>query len=197
MGKRIIQQRRGRGTNTYKAKKTSFIYRLKYPKNIEGEGIVQKLINSSAHTAPLAKIKYKEGIFYIPAFQNMIESQKIIFNKEIKEGNILELKDIPVKTKIYCVESRPGDGGVFIKTAGSSGFVSRVVGEEIFVLMPSKKEKKFNKKCRAVIGTISGAGRLEKPVIKAGKMFYIKRAKNKLYPRTSALKMNVIDHPFG
>ena len=64
-------------------------------------------------------------------------------------------------------------------------------------MLPSKKEKAFNSKCRAVIGQIAGHGRLEKPVVKAGKMHYIKKIKNKLWPRTSALKMNAIDHPFG
>ena len=63
--------------------------------------------------------------------------------------------------------------------------------------MPSKKEKKFNANCRAVIGVIAGEGRLDKPVVKAGKQFYIKKAKSKLWPRTGAFKMNAIDHPFG
>jgi large subunit ribosomal protein L2 len=63
--------------------------------------------------------------------------------------------------------------------------------------MPSKKEKKFNKNCRAIIGVVAGHGRLEKPILKAGKQFYIKKAKSKLWPRTSPIKMNAIDHPFG
>ena len=69
--------------------------------------------------------------------------------------------------------------------------------KKIFVLMPSKKEKEFNPNCRAIVGTIAGAGRLDKPLVKAGKNFYIKKARNKLWPRTSAVKMNAIDHPFG
>jgi ribosomal protein L2 len=38
---------------------------------------------------------------------------------------------------------------------------------------------------------------MEKPIVKAGKQYHIKKAKSKLWPRTSAVKMNVIDHPFG
>jgi len=198
MGKRIIQQRRGRGTHTYRVNKKTFRYRLKYPKKAEGEAKVIKLFSSGAHTAPLAKIGYNDGSFYIPAFKGMVEGQKIMIGgKEVKEGNILELENIPVKTKIYNIESHPRDGGVFIKTAGNSAEISRVVGGEIFVLMPSKKEKKFHPKCRATIGVIAGAGRLDKPIVKAGKQFYIKKTKSKLWPRTSAVKMNAIDHPFG
>ncbi|MBL7059013.1 50S ribosomal protein L2 [Candidatus Pacearchaeota archaeon] len=197
MGKRIIQQARGHGSSTYRVRKKAFRYLLRYPKHLEGEGIVIKLLDSAAHTAPLAKIKYDKGTFYMPAFKNMYEGQTISFSKEIKKGNIVKLKDIPLKTKIYNIESRPGDGGKFIKTGGSSAMVNKVIGEEVFILMPSKKEKKFHKNCRAVIGAAAGAGRLDKPVVKAGKKFHIKKSKSKLWPRTSAVKMNAIDHPFG
>lgn len=197
MGKRIITQRRGRGSSTYRVSKRAFRYKIQYPKNLSGEGEVIKLINSSAHTAPLAKIKYDKETFYIPAFEGMLEGQKISFGKEIKEGNIVKLENIPVKTQIYCIESRSGDGGKLIKAGGNSAILNRHVGEEIFIVMPSKKEKKLAKDCRAIIGRIAGHGRLEKPVVKAGKKFYIKKAKSKLWPRTSAVKMNAIDHPFG
>tara|TARA_Y100000310_G_C20649240_1_gene798440 strand:+ start:1246 stop:1938 length:693 start_codon:yes stop_codon:yes gene_type:complete len=196
MGKRIIVQRRGRGTHTYRVNKKAFRFKLQYPKNLLGEGTVVKLFNSSAHSAPLAKIRYSEGSFYAPAFKNMFEGQKISFEK-VGEGSILKLRDIPIKTRINNIESRPGNGGVFIKSAGNFAEVNRKVGDDVFVVMPSKKEKKFNPNCRASIGVIAGAGRLDKPIVKAGKQYHIKKAKSKLWPRTSAVKMNAIDHPFG
>lgn len=198
MGKRIITQRRGRGTSTYRVNKKSFRYKLQFPKKLEGEGEIVKLFNSSAHSAPLAKIKYSKGTFYIPAFEKMVEGEKIQFEgKEIKNGDILKLEKVPVKTKVYCIESKPGDGGKFIKAGGNSATVNRIVGKDIFILMPSKKEKKFNGNCRAVVGNIAGHGRLDKPILKAGKKFHLKKSKSKLWPRTSAVKMNAIDHPFG
>lgn len=198
MAKRIIQQRRGRGTSTYRVSKKAFRYKVQYPKNLSGEGIVIKLFNSGAHTAPLAKIKYSKGIFYLPAFKGMIEGQKInLEGKEIKEGNILKLKDIPLKTLIYNIESRPGDGGVFIKSAGNAAEINKIIGSQIFIVMPSKKERKFHENCRATIGVVAGSGRLDKPIVKAGKQFHIKKTKSKLWPRTSPIKMNAIDHPFG
>lgn len=198
MGKRIIQQRRGRGTLTYRVTKRAFIYKVRYPPNINGEGMVAELLDSRAHSAPLAKIKYSKGIFYIPAFKGMVEGQTINLNtKEIKDGNIVELQNIPVKTPIYCIESRPGDGGKFIKSSGNSAEITKLIGKLICVLMPSKKEKLLNGKCRAIIGITAGQGRLDKPIVKAGKMHYMQKTKNKLWPRTSAIKMNVVDHPFG
>jgi len=198
MGKRIIQQRRGRGTRSYKVNRRVYRFRLQYPRSLEGEGVVSSLFNSAAHSAPMAKIKYSGGFFYIPAFKGMIEGQTIKFGgNEIKDGNILRLKDIPIKTRIYCIESNPGDGGIFIRTGGNYAEVNKIIGKDIYILMPSKQEKKFNQNCRAIIGVIAGAGRFDKPVVKAGKKFFIKKAKSKLWPRTSAVKMNVIDHPFG
>jgi large subunit ribosomal protein L2 len=198
MAKRIISQARGHGSGTYRVRRKAFSIRLKYPIQLSGEGTVLKLVNSPGHTAPLAKIKSDKGIFFMPAFREMVEGQKISFdNKEVKHGNIMELGNIPVKTQVYNIESRPGDGGVFVKTSGTSGVVERVIGDNIYVLMPSKKGKTFNKKCRAVIGVVAGAGRLDKPILKAGKMHHMTTAKGKLWPRTSAVKMNAIDHPFG
>jgi len=198
MGKRIITQRRGRGTSTYRVRRKSFKYKIQFPRNLNGEGTVVKLFNSSAHSSPLAKVANSDGSFYIPAFKGMVEGQKINFNKEkIADGSIIQLKNIALKTKIYCIESKPGDGGKFIKSGGNKAVVNKVAGGFVFVLMPSKKEKKFHPNCRAIVGVVAGAGRLDKPIIKAGKQFYIKKTKSKLWPRTSAVKMNAIDHPFG
>jgi len=63
--------------------------------------------------------------------------------------------------------------------------------------MPNKNEITFSGDCRATIGTIAGSGRVLKPFVKAGRMFYKMKARNKLWPRTSAVKMNAVDHPFG
>src|SRR5690606_17350423 len=134
----------GKGSSTYRVSKRAFRFKLQYPPRLNGEGKVVKLFSSAAHSAPLAKIKYDDGTFYIPAFKGMIEGQGVSFgneNLEIKEGNILKLGDIPVKTEVYNIESRPGDGGKLIKTAGSSATVNRVVGDKVFLVLPSKKEK--------------------------------------------------------
>src|SRR3990167_4609382 len=142
MAKRIVSQARGHGSSVYRVRRKAFRFKVKYPSRLSGEGTVIKLVNSPAHTSPLAKISYNNGVFYIPAFKQMVEGQKINFDgKDVNDGNILELGNIPVKTYVYNIESRPGDGGVFIRTAGSSGVVSKIVGNEVYVLMPSKKNQ--------------------------------------------------------
>ena len=195
MGKRIITQRRGRGTHTYRVRKKAFRFKPQYPKNLEGEGTVVKLFDSAAHSSPLAKVTYNEGSFLMHAFKGMFEGQKIKFGGE--KGEIRNVGAIPLKTKVFNIESRPGDGGKFMKSGGNSATISKIVGDDVFVLFPSKKTKKLNKNCRATIGVAAGAGRLDKPIVRAGKQFHIKKSKSKLWPRTSAVKMNAIDHPFG
>jgi|SRR3989344_6472153 len=197
MGKRIISQARGKGSLTYRVRSKAFKYRLQYPKNLSGEGVVVKLLNSAAHSAPLAKIISGEKVFYIPAVNGLFEGQKISFEDSSKPGNIIPLSEIPLRTNIFCIESNPGDGGKFIKSAGNSAFINKKSEGKVSIVFPSKKEKTLNENCRAIIGVIGGHGRLEKPFVKAGRKFHLKRAKNKLWPRTSAVKMNAIDHPFG
>src|SRR4030042_1676426 len=175
MGKRIITQARGHGSFSYRVRRNAYRIKLQYPRELIGEGQVVELVNSPGHSAPLAKIRYEKGMFYIPACKGMIEGQKISFGgNEVKDGNIMKLGDIPIKTFVYDIEERTGDGGILIKPAGSSAAVNRIIGGSVLVLMPSKKEKKFNPKCRAIVGSIAGSGRLDKPLVKAGKNFYIK-----------------------
>src|SRR3989344_5654687 len=71
------------------------------------------------------------------------------------------------------------------------------VGNKILVLMPNRKEIQVSGDCRATIGEIAGSGKKQKPFMQAGKKYLHMKARGKLYPRTSAIKMNAVDHPFG
>src|SRR3989338_7602102 len=188
MGKRIIQRARGHGSMTYRVRKSAFRFKIQYP-TLTGEGIVLKLINSPAHSAPLAKIKVGKEIFYNPAFEGMTEGQKINIGKGINPGDVTTLAELPVGTRIFNIELNPNDGGKIVRTSGSSAIISKSGAERIGVMLPSKKEVLLSGSCRATIGIIAGAGRLEKPIVKAGKMHHMKKARNKLWPRTSAGKM--------
>jgi large subunit ribosomal protein L2 len=199
MGKRIISQARGKGGPTYRARKKAFQYKIGYPIR-EGEAQILKLVHSAGHSAPLMKLMIAKEIFFNPAFNGAYESQKINIGAEAKPqtGNILSIKQIPLGTKVYNIEKNPGDNGKMIRTAGSSATVfKKYPHRKISVLMGNKKEVILNENCKATIGEIAGSGRKLKPFFTAGKKFYKMRAKGKLWPRTSAVKMNAVDHPFG
>lgn len=198
MGKRIISQARGHGSLSYQARKRAFIYKVKYPTHT-GEAEIQNIIHSAAHSAPLLKVKAGSEIFYNPAFNGAQVGQKIQISSEvINVGNIVLLKKIPEGTEIYNIENNPGDGGKMIRTAGSRAILTKQMEHnKVLILMPNKKEISVSGDCRATLGVIAGEGRILKPFIKAGKKWFKMKARNKLWPRTSAVKMNAIDHPFG
>ena len=197
MGKRIISQRRGRASLTYRVRKKAFKHKIEYPQN-EGEAKIIKLFHSAGHSAPLLKISVGKETFFNPAFNGAFEGQEIIINsKEAKSGNVMAIKNVPLGTKVYNIERNPGDGGKMIRTSGSSATVFKKYDKKISVLMPNRKEVQISGDCRVSLGVVAGGGRTLKPLMQAGAVYYKKKARGKLWPRTSAVCMNAIDHPFG
>ncbi len=197
MGKRIIQQRRGKGGHTYKTREKAGKLRPGYISNLDGEFECIKLIPSIGHSVPIAKFINKDGnIFYNFAVDLLYVGQKInLGNNSL--GDIVKLDDLKYGTEIFNIEHNPKDGGKFVRTGGGFATIMAKEGDIVKVMMPSKKTKKFNVNCRATIGRAAGDGRMDKPILKAGKQHYIMKTKSKLWPRVSAVKMNAIDHPFG
>jgi len=197
MGKRIVQQRRGRGSPTYRVRQRASLFRIGYLGSMSGEWEVVKLLSSPGNSAPIAKMINREGkICYNIAANLIYVGQKINIGGN-KSGDITKLGDLKNGTKIFNIENTPKDGGKFVKTGGNFAEITGRTGSLVSVVMPSKQEKKFEADCRATVGRIAGEGRLDKPILKAGKKFFIMKSKSKLWPRTSAIKMNAIDHPFG
>jgi large subunit ribosomal protein L2 len=197
MGKRIIQQRRGKGSLTYQVRKKSFSVKPAYTRDMEGEYAIVKIFANAGHTCPIVKLKGKKGKITLGfAAKGVYEGQKIKFGGN-GIGDINYLGELKNGTEIFNIENIPNDGGRFVRAGGNSAVVSGRKGNLVLITLPSKKVKAFNPRCRATIGETAGQGRLDKPVLKAGKKFFIKKAKSKLWPRTSAVAMNAIDHPFG
>ena len=201
MGKNIISQRRGRGTLRYRSQLHRFKHFFNFPKT-ESQPVLGKIIELTrdvSKSAPLAIIKYENGSkAIIPAPLGVREGTYVTLGLDSPNpGNIMELSQIPDGTNICAIEKLPGSGPIFCRTAGSSARILSKINNEVTIEFPSKKQKRFDDKCRAVIGIISGSGKREKPVLKAGKMHHIMQAKNKLYPVVSGVAMNAVDHPFG
>lgn len=200
MGKRIIQQARGHGSLTYRARKKAFKYSVSYPPlDAEGTGKVLELINSSGYSAPLAKILFQGKVFYNIAANGIVEGQEIKIGRNVppEPGNIAFLGDLPLGTEVFNIETFPGSGGKLVRSSGCCAKITKKE-KEVTLLMPSKKEKKFLPDVRATVGIVAGSGRVEKPFLKAGKKYHKMKARGgKIWPRTSAVKMNAVDHPFG
>lgn len=199
MGKTIIQQARGHGSKTYRVRPSAYRYKISYPLlNVTGKAKIIKLINSPGHSAPLAKVLIGNETFYVPAAQGIVEGQEIeIGSENLANGNITALKYMPFDTKIFNIEIRPGDGGKMVRAGGGFATVLKKEDGKVIIIMSNKREISLNENCRATLGIIAGQGRIMKPIVKAGKKHHMMKARNKLWPRTSAVKMNAVDHPFG
>ncbi len=206
MGKRITQQARGKGSLTFRVRRKAYRYKISYPPiGFEGDAKITKLFNSGGHTCPLVQIEIKldnkKQYFIVPAASGVYEGQNIFIgkkpdNKSPEKGDILKLKDIPQGNKIFNIESIPGNGGKYLRSAGSSAVV--MVKDEKGVEIQIRRRKiKLNENCRAIVGVAAGDGRLIKPLIKAGKKHHLMKSKGRKWHRTSAVKVNAIDHPFG
>lgn len=199
MGKRLIQQRRGRGSSTFRSPGFKNDIRVYIPRDVE-EGKVIGLVHCAQHSAPIAKIKANTGeVVHAIAPEGLKIGDKINYgvNSDPLIGNVLPLKDMPEGTQIFNIESNPGDGGKFVRASGGAAKITVKTDKYIGVKFPSGKIRKFNPDCRACIGVIAGGGRLEKPLLKAGKAFYKFRAKNKVWPIVCGQSMNAVAHPFG
>ena len=197
MGKRIIQQRRGRGGHTYKVRQKAGKVRPGYLSDMAGEFEVVKLTASPGHSVPIAKFMNASGkVFENFATNLLFIGQKINVGGS-KPGDIAKIGDLKNGIKVFNIEHNSKDGGKFVRTGGNAATIMNKIGNVVRVMMPSKKIKKFDVNCRATIGRAAGYGKLDKPILKAGKKFYIVKSKSKLWPRVSAVKMNAIDHPFG
>ena len=197
MGKRLITQRRGRGGSQYRSPSHRHVDDVRLPAFNNGSGIITDLIHAPGRTSPLAEVDFDGKKDYLLAVEGTKVGQELTVGKgEIVPGNIMTLMDIPEGTPIHNIESLPGDGGKYAKTAGTSASViSR--GDKVVVLMPSGVLKEFNPNCRAAIGVVAGGGRDDKPFAKAGKKHHTLRSRSKAYFKVSGVAMNPVDHPHG
>jgi large subunit ribosomal protein L2 len=203
LGKRTLVRRRGRGGKQFRAITVGKIAPAKYPNfklNEHHSGTVIDIVHERGRDAPLAKVRFDNDTFcYFPA----PEGTSVGSNVEVgvrataTRRNILSLESIPDGTLICNIEKNPGDGGKLIKSAGSSALVFAHGTEGVTIKFPSGKFLIVNPRCRAMIGVIAGAGRKEKPFLKAGNRAKYMQAHGRLYPTVRGIAQAAVYHPHG
>jgi large subunit ribosomal protein L2 len=205
MGKRIKVQRRGRGSPTFRGPKKLRKGAIKHPSRVVSQdqplkGKILDFQHERGRSAPLAKIHYTNGVkAYMIAPEGLAVGGEIVIGQssDIAIGNTTTIGNIPEGTYIYNIESQPGDGGKFVRAGGTYATIVTRDSKKVMVKMPSGKTKNFKPECRATIGIVGGAGRVEKPFVKAGNKFYHMRAKHVKYPGTRGVAMVAASHPHG
>jgi len=148
----------------------------------------------------MVAIKLETGeTYYSVVPEGVYEGQPTQIGAEasVEIGNVLPLGKIPEGTMVCNIELSPGDGGKMVRSSGAYATVVAHTPEGTIVKLPSKRTKYVNDICRATIGVISGAGRVEKPFLKAGTKFHLMKAKGHMYPRTRGRAMIAASHPYG
>ena len=206
MGKRIRVQRRGRGTSVFRASTHKRVAPVKYPSVSVTEqkkfvnGKVKSILHDPGRGSPMVAVKLETGeTYYSVVPEGVYEGQPTQIGDEasVEIGNVLPIGKIPEGTMICNIELSPGDGGKMVRSSGAYATIISHSPDGTIVKLPSKQTKYVNDICRATVGVISGAGRIEKPFLKAGAKFHLMKAKGHLYPRTRGVAMIAACHPYG
>jgi large subunit ribosomal protein L2 len=145
--------------------------------------------------ARIALLHYLDGDkAYIIAPNKLVVGDRIVSgaDADIKPGNALPLKNIPVGTIVHAVEMRPGGGAKIARSAGTSVQLLAKEGNMAHLRMPSGEIRLVESSCRATVGEVGNA---EWELInwgKAGRTRY-----KGIRPSVRGVVMNPVDHPLG
>ncbi len=146
-------------------------------------------------SANIALIQYEDGVkSYILAPVGMTVGQQVLSGEtaDIKPGNTLMLKDIPVGTIVHNIELYPGHGGQLVRAAGNAAQLMAKEGDFAQVRLPSGEVRMIRMICRATIGQVGNLDHENVRIGKAGKTRYLG-----IRPTVRGSVMNPNDHPHG
>lgn len=146
-------------------------------------------------SANIALIKYEDGtLAYILAPEGLTDGMKVESGEgsDIKVGNTLFIKDIPVGTLIHNIEIHPGKGGQLVRSAGESGQLMAKENGYGQVRLPSGEVRLVSLNCRATIGIVGNQQHENVSIGKAGRKRHMGWR-----PTVRGVVMNPNDHPHG
>jgi large subunit ribosomal protein L2 len=172
--------------------------------NEEQKGVIQGEVTNIVHDpgrgAPMVVVKLETGeTYYSVVPEGVYEGQltQIGVEAAVGIGNVLPLGKIPEGTMVCNIELSPGDGGKMVRSSGTYATVVGHTPDGTLLKLPSGRTRYVNDLCRATVGVIAGAGRTEKPFLKAGVKHHLMKAKGHMYPRTRGIAMIAASHPYG
>jgi large subunit ribosomal protein L2 len=146
-------------------------------------------------TANIALLHYVDGEKrYILAPKGLKKGDIVVAGEkaEIKVGNALKIKDMPVGTQIHNIELQPGRGGQLARSAGTAARLVAKEGTYCHVELPSGELRLIHKECMATIGEVGNSEHQLESIGKAGRARHMGRR-----PHVRGSVMNPVDHPHG
>lgn len=188
---------KGRLTVRHKGGGHKRLYRLIDFKRIKDDvpAVVAAIEYDPNRSANIALLHYADGAkAYILAPNNMKVGDKVVSGSksDIKTGNAMALKDIPVGSLIHNIELRPGKGGQMVRSAGSVAQLMAKEGAYAHVRLPSGEVRLVHINCRATIGQVGNLDFEKQKIGKAGRSRWMG-----IRPTVRGSVMNPVDHPHG
>ena len=146
-------------------------------------------------SANIALISYVDGEKrYIIAPDSLKVGDKIEAGEkvEIKAGNALPLKNIPLGSSIYNIELHKGKGGQLVRSAGTAAILTAKEDDYCQVKLPSGEIRKIHSECYSTIGIVGNKEHINVTIGKAGRSRWLNRR-----PKVRGVAMNPVDHPLG
>jgi len=158
-------------------------------------GTIERIEYDPNRTANIALVKYADGERrYIIAPKGVSVGQTVDSGDEaeIRRGNCLPLRNIPVGSIIHCIEMKPGKGAQIARSAGASAQLVAREGEYATLRLRSGEMRKVRYECRAVLGEVSNSEHSLRKLGKAGATRW-----RGVRPTVRGVVMNPVDHPHG
>jgi large subunit ribosomal protein L2 len=162
------------------------------------DGVVAKvaaIAYDPNRSARLALLHYRDGEKrYILAPVGLGVGDSVVSGEgaDIKPGNALPLRFIPVGTMIHNVELKIGKGGQIVRSAGASAQLMAKEGDYATVKLPSGEMRRVHQHCRATVGQVGNVDHENVSYGKAGRVRWSGRR-----PHVRGVAMNPVDHPMG
>jgi large subunit ribosomal protein L2 len=156
---------------------------------------VQQIEYDPNRSAFIALLAYADGEkAYILAPVGLKVGQTVLSGEkaEIKPGNALKLRNIPVGVEIHSIELVPGKGARMVRSAGQVAILRSKDGDYAQIKLPSGEVRKVHLDCKATIGQVGNLDHMNASLGKAGKKRHLG-----FRPHVRGVVMNPVDHPMG
>ena len=188
---------RGRVTMRHRGGGHKRLYREIDFKRKVTQSVVERVEYDPNRSAFIALMKSEEdvGYSYVIAPDGIKEGDVFLSSSssvEVKTGNSLCLKNIPVGVLVHNIELKIAKGGQLARSAGASAQIMGRDGSYVLVRLPSGEVRKIHGECRATVGVVSNGDRKNRVIAKAGRNRWLGKR-----PHVRGVAMNPVDHPHG
>ena len=156
---------------------------------------VERLEYDTNRSAFIALLRYPDGaLSYILAPQRLAPGDTVVSGDrtDIKPGNCMPLRNMPVGSIVHNIELKPGAGGQLARSAGSYAQLLGKDADRVVIRLVSGEQRLVRADCRATVGSVSNPDHQNAKLGKAGRSRWLGRR-----PHVRGVVMNPVDHPHG